>query len=363
MHDFNNTKAIIILSGYNLRAIIAFIRVCMENDIPFYIIASSEQDPIFRTQYKEHVAYTRKSKELSNLVSIILTIKDKYNKEDLFVLPSTEYLNRYLISNVDKFRKHNIHIPLVNKELYCTISDKSSFYELCRKYKLVVPESYKTIENAIFPCILKPRTYESYMGKPILLENKEDYYRLVNVNDKDWSIEQYIIGESWYLLYYFKKDGSYDCFSQKNLIQQEAGGSICLAVSSNLHKTEICKAYAEMFLLEDFKGLVMVELKKSNDKYYMIEANPRLWGPSQLIVDANVPFFEEYLMDMGFDVEVDKGTIKNNIYYFWKNGISSNNRNMYYGYDDRKLKKDQKEILNYDIYHRKDTEKLFKEGI
>ncbi|GAA4654151.1 hypothetical protein GCM10023142_12890 [Anaerocolumna aminovalerica] len=359
-----NKKAVVILSGYNMRAIIAFMRVCKEKEIPFYIIASGEQDSIFHTEYKEHVVYIRNDNDISDLVSIVLNIKDKYNLEELFMLPSTEYLNRYLVLNKNEFRKHNIGIPLVDKELYSTISDKSSFYQLCKKYNLMVPACYETIENAVFPCILKPKTYDTYMGKPILLENKEIYNQLAIDNKKDWTIEQYIIGESWYLLYYFKKDGSYSCFSQKNLIQQGGGGSICLAVSSDLHKKDICKVYADMFINEGFQGLVMVEVKKSNEKYFMIEANPRLWGPSQLFVDANISFFEEYLIDMGFDIQIDnKKLSKQNVYYFWESGLSNTKDNTYYGYDDIQLKEMLKELSNYEVYNRKDTKKLYEEGL
>lgn len=357
-------KAVIILSGYNMRAIIAFMRVCKAQNIPFYIIASSEQDPIFKTQYKENVAYIRNDSDISKLLSIALVIKDKYDLQELIMLPSTEYLNRYLLSNVNEFLKFNIIIPLVDKELYCTISDKSSFYQLCKRYNLTVPTTYKSIEKAEFPCILKPKTYDTYMGKPILLKNNEDYDQLLIENKYDWTIEQYIAGESWYLLFYFMKDGTYSCFSQKNLIQQEAGGSICLALSSDLHKTDICKAYADMFLREGFTGLVMVEVKKSNNNYYMIEANPRLWGPSQLFVDANVPFFEEYLLDMGFRfTNTNKQQLKENVYYYWKNGISNNKNNTYYNYDKKQLKENEQILLNSDIYNRKDTEKLFEGGI
>jgi hypothetical protein len=40
------------------------------------------------------------------------------------------------------------------------------------------------------------------------------------------------------------------------------------------------------YCYEGFYGLVMIEVKEYDNQFYMIEANPRLWGPSQLILDA-----------------------------------------------------------------------------
>ena len=43
----------------------------------------------------------------------------------------------------------------------------------------------------------------------------------------------------------------------------------------------------------------MVEVKHLSNKNYMIEANPRFWGPSQLFVDAGINLFEAFLVDNG----------------------------------------------------------------
>ena len=68
----------------------------------------------------------------------------------------------------------------------------------------------------------------------------------------------------------------------------------------------------------------MVEIKKQINVNYMIEANPRFWGPSQLFVDARMNFFEAFLHDFGFLPENPPPfNFINAIHkkYFWFGGI------------------------------------------
>src|SRR5690606_1826134 len=110
---------------------------------------------------------------------------------------------------------------------------------------------------------------------------------------------EFIAGESFYLLFYFYKNGAAERFSQKNLMQQPSGGSIIAAVTSDFHRGHVALQFEELFRSIQFRGLVMVEIRGQGDRYYMIEANPRFWGPSQLFVDAGVNLFEAFMFDYG----------------------------------------------------------------
>ena len=53
-----------------------------------------------------------------------------------------------------------------------------------------------------------------------------------------------------------------------------------------IHLDEISHSYGRLIKSLNFHGLIMIDLKKHNNNYFLIEANPRLWGPSQLILDS-----------------------------------------------------------------------------
>lgn len=101
----------------------------------------------------------------------------------------------------------------------------------------------------------------------------------------------------------------------------------------------------------------------------MIEANPRLWGPSQLFVDANYNFFYAFLNDFYCgQIELPSYTHCSNIKYFWFGGIiesyrQNKNLTFYSNYNEVELLTHLNEWLEYDIYKRKDTYKIFKKEI
>ena len=209
-----NNKALLVMSGYNIRAVIAFLRVCEKNNIQYYIIASGDNDPIFNTEYSKKIVKIRRDKDINNIFNLALEIRKEKKLETIYFIPTTEYLNRYLLENRNKFEDNNIKIPLTQKELYNNISDKYEFRKMCMQNNLLVTQKYYNIETAKFPCVLKPLSYNDYKGKPILLNNKDDYKEEY---DKKFFVEEYVPGDSYYLLYYFKKDGTYLKFSQHSL--------------------------------------------------------------------------------------------------------------------------------------------------
>ena len=59
-----STNSIIIFSGFNQRAIIAFIRTLETHDIDYAIIAKSTDDEIFLTKYRNRVFSIRNTNKL-----------------------------------------------------------------------------------------------------------------------------------------------------------------------------------------------------------------------------------------------------------------------------------------------------------
>lgn len=363
-------KAVIIFSGYNQRAIISFCRVAEKQNIPLVIIAKSESDSIFDTKYARYVKYIRKKLDLdlSYFKYILNYIKSSEDFDEYIILPSSEALNRFLLKNRDELESLNFMVPLVDEQTYNLISNKYNFGELCKKNGIKVPEEFRVDDINSFPVVIKPKSYYTSDGRVIAPQIIKDMNALMDFitqnNLEDFYIQEYVEGESYYLLYYFSKDGSYQSFSQKNILQQSRGKSIIAAISAEIHKENISNKFIELFKSVEFTGLVMVEIRLCKGEYYMIEANPRLWGPSQLFVDSDCCFFELYLKDMGFNVNMNTScNTKDNVRYFWLGGLIES---LYkYGeiafhIDNHDLfMKDFRAYLSNEIYLREDTQNLF----
>ena len=303
----------------------------------------------------------------------ILCCIDKVNRQSgwttSIIAPTSEGLNRFVLEYRPAFERKGMVIPLVEGGLYKNISDKYSFSLLCKAASIDVPDEYASPIDINTRFVAKPKAYFNKEGvalSPVLIFTNEDKQAFLSrYNPDDFYYQEYVEGESLYLLYYFDRLGHVYKYSQKNLAQQSGGKSIIAAVSSDVHDSELSSLYENLFLEQKFFGFVMVEIRKNGDKSYMIEANPRFWGPSQLFVDAHKNFFEAFLCDYGLvdDCKEFVQGLVNGIRYFWYGGMVQMFR-------ERKdvvchaagvdLEKELHSWLLHDVYLRDDTLSVFK---
>lgn len=353
----------VIFSGYNPRALMALMRTLKNQNLDFSIIAKSEEDDIFKTQYKNNVVSIRRKKslELDDIEKCIEEIKFNKSVKECLIIPSTEALNRFLLDNRDYFETLGCKIPLPNKGVYETVSDKAKFSKFCQDNNVEIPQKLECkIEN--IPFVAKPKSYtnsENQIFSPVLITSEEIYNEFIKTHNlSDFYYQEYLNGESYYLLYYFTKNNDVIKFSQKNLVQQSGGKSIVSAVLANIHNDEISTVYENLFKKLNYQGLVMIELRKQQDTYYMIEANPRLWGPSQLFVDAKINFFEYFLADNHFDIKITHNDTNSDAKYFWNGGF--NGDVVYLGINKAEFLNKYPDFFEYEIYNRSDSNEIFK---
>ena len=362
-------QAVLVISGYNIRAIVAFCRWATAHDIKFHIIAKSKEDPIFLTDYKDCVCLIRDSPKLlhEQFRTWVDSLCLKYGYQRIIILPSTEYLNRFLLENRNLIESDNCIIPLVDERLYKNISDKYSFAQLCNAYGLDIPAEFNHIPEQL-PFVAKPRSNYSAEGKQLILHlihNSQDLENFCsNYEINEYFLQQFVSGRSFYLFAYIGKGGLNNniLFSQENLMQQAQGGSIILAKHSKFHHDEIAKHYVTMLRDQNFFGLIMIEVRldESNGHYYMIEANPRLWGPLQFCIDNNVDLFGAMLGDYGFEISQKLSSCNPTTHYFWSGGLTQQSQPIaYHSYTSDDFVKDFKWLRTQDIFLRKDTLSLF----
>lgn len=358
-----------VISGYNIRAVIAFCRWATKNAIHFHIVARNKEDPILLTDYKHRVSITRESPQLHHELfrMWVDSLCLQYGYERIIILPSTEYLNRFLLENRVSIESANCVLPLVNEQLYREISDKHSFSKLCASYGLDVPAEFDALPESL-PFVAKPRSYFSAKSKqliPYLIQDTAELERFrESEDDSDYFFQEFVFGRNLYLLAYISRNiqDNTILFSQENLMQQARGGSIVLARSSNFHQSEIARRYVTMLHEQNFVGLIMVEVRldPSSDRHYMIEANPRLWGPMQFCVDNNVDLFGAMLRDYNFAIPKTQFSFSPKEYYFWSSGITPlSHPTAYHCYTPNEFASDYHKLRHQDIFARKDTIELY----
>lgn len=261
-------------------------------------------------------------------------------------------------------------VPLVSSSLYSEISDKYSFSQICKAEGIPTPKEFASLQDIKMPFVAKPVRYftegKNVSDKPLLVFTDTILSDLQDkMKDTQFYFQEFIGGSSYYLLYYFNKNQEYSVFSQQNLIQQDNGLSIIAAKSSDYHKKEISKLFAEIFKKRGFRGLVMVEVKEYNGVPYMIEANPRIWGPSQLILDAGMDLFLRFAIDFSLIPykELTYPTYQPGVRYFWSGGVfdvqKRNKEISFHSYTKENYFDEYSKWVKRDIYLRQDTMELY----
>ena len=349
-------QAIVIFSGFNMRAVIAFLRTLEKNHLDFYIIALSQNDPIFKSKYSSNVVSIREkvSLDLADISKSLSKVKTITHVEKLFIAPSTEALNRFLQKNRAYFEQQGCIIPLVPNDVYNIISDKKSFRDLCNANGILIPKEV-AFDKKNIPFVIKPKYYETteILSAPIIVDS-EDVFNSIVFNDNDYFCEEFVKGHSYYILYHFSKAQKIHKLFQENIAQQPFGKSVIAAEISDVSLDD--SKFIALFEKLNFHGLVMVEVRKKNDQLCMIEANPRFWGPSQLFVDYGQNFFDYLLEDYGFAAE-NLSPINKHARYYWSGGVSYNT--VWHNKESFVFEK----FEPYDIYKREDTREIYKQEL
>jgi len=367
-----NRNCILVFSGYNQRAITAFCRFAVSSEVAFSIVARDSDDPIFLTEYASSVIETRgESKLMLDRIKLLCSRAcEIHNCFACVLLPSSEFLNRFFLENRESLEASGAVIPLCSKKIYETLSDKYSFGGLCAENQIAIPETLPFPDEFEYPFVAKPRAYSSPSSSilnPVIIEDKISYECFQCSTEKDdYYYQQYIHGDSFYLLYFFGKDGSYSCYSQQNLIQQWNGRSVIAALSSSIHESPIGGQYAVLLKNIGFTGLIMIEIRKSfaDGQFYMIEANPRLWGPSQLILDSEMDLFARWANEYNLNSQIPlPSKYIPNTTYFWSGGIVADQvkscQTSFHNFTHQAFFVHYRDFVLNDIYARKDTINLY----
>lgn len=362
---------VVSISGFNFRALIAYCRFADSAGFKIHLWAKDEADPVFLSKYASWVYGTRDLATLNieDLLIFIEKIKCEFGYEKILLLPISEYFNRFILENRQMLEACNAVVPLVSDSLYTAISDKYSFGRICGNYGLLVPKEVDFLEENL-PFVAKPRSYSNLhkpvAGKPYLLKTKNDLKKFIaDEFIDDFYFQEFITGNSFYLLFFLSRDGRCYRLSQKNLVQQSNGRSIIAAHTATLHQEKICDDYIGMLKNIGFYGLIMIELKKNNNLFYMIEANPRIWGPSQLVLNSGGEIIREFFMEYGIS-ELSKYfrvLPVEDQYYYWSGGVIEDTINQslsdFHGDGRTDFYNNYKKYLEADVFLQKDTVDLY----
>lgn len=293
----------ILFSGVNSRAVVSLCRFFESSELQFYIIASSEDDEIFQTKWRENILFIRKSKKISVQIMNEIAKNIKCQKNPMLVSTS-EFLNDFALNHRQELEDLGWILPYPNKSTYSLVGNKLSSTILMGSF-LKIPQIFNLdTDNIELPCILKPK--KNIIGSssfyPIFCEdiNKLEA-TLTLIDQNEWFAQEIITGQSYYFCSYIKKDGSWRGFWQENLLQQPGGKSMLFSRTCGNPGLELEQLIEKLHSAGYFGPLMIEVLKDSRNDLYYIECNTRFWGPLELARIHLPEVLRYYLLDTGID--------------------------------------------------------------
>jgi hypothetical protein len=296
-------KAFVVFSGGNDRAVIGFLRAMRQCGKRALIVARTVDDAIFKTRYRHDVKWTRSSHDLTMPIFLecVGRVREEAAGRPLVVFPSTEYLNAFLLRHRPEIEAAGCEVPLVDESIYNLLTGKRAATDFFSAAGFSVPREYRA-GGIDAPAVAKPVTNVS-AGRslyPILLETRDDLDAFLRSADAgQFFFQEFVRGESVYLLFYLPRDGgAHVCWSQRNLMQQPGGKSILLAEKADFHRSSAASDMIEALREHHFWGLGMIEVIRAPGRDVFIEMNPRVWGPIQFCNDQHQPLLHAFIGDV-----------------------------------------------------------------
>jgi len=324
-------KSFLVFSGGNDRAVFGFLRALRLCGASAHVVARTEDDRILRSSFRGDVKWVRPTHELSLEIFAegVRRVRADAGDAAFVVLPSTEYFNTFLLRHRREIEGMGCGIPLVQASLYARLTEKRSAAEFFSTAGLAVPREVRPSAAMEHPVVAKPFRNVSTKGEslyPHLLDNRAEFEAFLAAHDAgDYFFQEYVRGQSLYLLFHLSRaDGQDFTWSQRNLLQQPDGKSMLLAEPADFHHTEIAARIIRALRDAGFHGLGMVEMIRTADREVFIEMNPRIWGPVQFCLDQQQSLLQAFIGEALHDDPTrytDRQSRSRRKRYFWLGGL------------------------------------------
>lgn len=257
----------------------------------------------FRTKYSDKHYIIERSAYLESVLDIL-----KKDNIDLFIPIHSSEMDMILQN------KHKAARALAywgSYESFNILNDKDRLYELARGLNINVPERYNNIEEARVNCVIKPVNQSSAKGVRYFFDQEKlDEAKSDLASMKDIIIQDYIQGEGIGYSVFANNGKIITGYGHKRVAEYPiSGGS---SVYRENYENEGIRAISEKILLATkWSGFAMFEFKLTPDnKIYLIEVNPRIWGSINQGLQNGINYFEDMLGKATFVTNSDKRNIK-----------------------------------------------------
>ena len=227
---------------------------------------------------------------------IVRSASKQLGVSQLLLAPTSEYLQSFVHARLDAMAKIGLHVLPKSALSYSLLSDKANLSELVAgRLDFPLP---KMVEAKLgeTPFVAKPKRNLSQQVplRPYLVHNEITWQRYL-AQYEDFFPQELVRGESLYWCGIRSESGDVRGYFQSNIGQVRGGGSISVAQREpdRLYRVEQNKI--RRFLNKiNYVGPIMFEFRVPG--FFLIEINPRFWGPLFLDSSSRGGILESYFL-------------------------------------------------------------------
>lgn len=297
----------LIVVGYNSIALGKFSKYCKK----YYVLPHPKKDS---------------EKFIGEIVDIVL--QEKID----FILPVGFYAHQSIINHLSQIELIT-KVCLPSKQSFEIATSKIETTLLAEKVNVLVPKTItitnlnqlNTLKELRFPVVIKSQ--KEIGGRMVEYANSE--FELVSkfkqlVSDFNLSadnypiIQEYIKGDGVGFFAYYKNGELINYFMHERIREFPVSGgrSVC---AKSFYDEKLLNDGKRILDALNWNGSAMVEFKRTSDNnYYLLEVNPKLWGSLELAIcsGVNFPFL---MIDNALNGTLHKtgNNYKKELYFQW----------------------------------------------
>jgi len=291
-------RVFLVPSGENFRAVLAFCRALRRAGLEPAIVASSSDDPIFRTAYARHVVEVRTRRELAldDLAPAVRAALVRTGAPRCVLAPTSAAVVRWALLYRAGLARMGCDLPLPYESIHHRVADAAELAAFCRQRGVNVPRDLGAEPS--LPCVARPRRDGNGFNARLLRTPAElARFRAGHARSGDFIFEEPIEGASFSLLFHLPRTGEATVYSQENLARQRESGAAVLARAATLHRLAEAQRWENLLRAAGFDGLVQIELLRRGDDYVLMSATPQFWDSLQLCVDGCPALLMNYIAE------------------------------------------------------------------
>jgi predicted ATP-grasp superfamily ATP-dependent carboligase len=251
------------------------------------------------SKYSNSISYSQDKFNEENILDFFEFLsKSKYDLIIPIGAKSVELISKYRIQ-ISRFT--NVFVPDFNTIETCLNKDKTYFFLGDKDINLPTTWSFSDLDQLKaslseirFPVVLKSKneinkTEAIYIYDSVqLLRSASSFY----ISHSDFPlIQEYIEGEAYGFFAFYLNGKCQSYFMHRRVREYPASGGSSTCAES-IFDDELFDQGSRILNLLNWHGIAMVEFKKSkkDNKFYLIEVNPKFWGSHDLAIASGVNF-------------------------------------------------------------------------